>query len=146
MAEPDEDLVAEAEDSELEEEAEAELEAADSEAEVGAAEVLAGAEEAAEEPEPTLAQKVWTAGRTWSVRNGQVSKGSPDKRVRGRVGFCILRATSWPQALRTQPVARLVNASMRPQTQAESVAWHLPSWAMASVRQVLAHSGMVDRS
>lgn len=82
MEEPDEDLVAEAEDSELEEEAEAELEAAaddDSEAEVGAAEVLAGAEEAAEEPEPTLAQKVWTAGRTWSLRNGHVSKGSSDK-------------------------------------------------------------------
>lgn len=46
---------------------------------MGAAEVLAGAEEAAEEPEPTLAQKVWTAGRTWSVRNGLVSKGSSDK-------------------------------------------------------------------
>lgn len=81
MAEPIEDPVEEALLSELEEAAEAELEAAadDSEAEVGAAEVLAGAEEAAEEPEPTLAQKVWTAGRTWSVRNGLVSKGSSDK-------------------------------------------------------------------
>lgn len=70
MAEPDEDSVAEAEAelSEPEAEAELELEAAadDSDAEVGAAEVLAGAEEAAEEPEPTLAQKVWTAGSTWS--------------------------------------------------------------------------------
>lgn len=68
MAETDEDSVAEALLSEAEEaEAELELEAADdSEAEVAAAEVLAGAEEAAEEPEPTLAQKVWTAGSTWS--------------------------------------------------------------------------------
>lgn len=71
MAEPDEDSVAEAVVSEPEAEAEAELEAADdSDAEVGAAEVLAGADEAAEEPEPTLAQKVWTAGRTWSLRGG----------------------------------------------------------------------------
>lgn len=124
MAETDEDSVAEALLSEAEEaEAELELEAADdSEAEVAAAEVLAGAEEAAEEPEPTLAQKVWTAGSTW------------------------LRATSWPQALRTQLVARVVNWSIRPQTQAASVAWHWPSWLMASVRQVRAHSGMEDRS
>lgn len=67
-AELDMDIVMEALDSMLEAEADMELEAAadDSEAEVGAAEVVAGAEEAAEEPEPTLAQKVWTAGRTWS--------------------------------------------------------------------------------
>lgn len=66
MAEADEDSVAEALLSEAEE-AELELEAADdSDAEVAAAEVLAGAEEAAEEPEPASAQKVWTAGRTWS--------------------------------------------------------------------------------
>lgn len=117
----DMDSVAEAEASEAE--AEAELEAEASGAEDAAAVVLAGAEAAEEpEPEPTLAQKVWTAGRTW------------------------LRATSWPQALRTQPVARVVSWSMRPQTQDESVAWHWPSWLMASVRQVRAHSGMLDRS
>lgn len=64
MAEPEEAPVAEAEVSEAE--AEPELDGADSDAEVGAAELVAGAEEAADEPEPTLAQKVWTAGRTWS--------------------------------------------------------------------------------
>lgn len=51
---------------EPEADADALLEAEDSADEVGAAEVLAGAEAAAEEPDPTLAQKVWTAGRTWS--------------------------------------------------------------------------------
>lgn len=61
-------------------------------------------------------------------------------------GFRILRATSWPQALSTQPVASEVRASMRPQTQEASEAWHWPSWLMASVRQDRAHSGMVDRS
>lgn len=55
-------------------------------------------------------------------------------------------ATSWPQAVRTQLVASEVKASMRPQTQAESVAWHWPSLLMASVRQDRAHSGMDDRS
>lgn len=63
-AEAEPEPEAEAEVSEAE--AEPELDADDSAADVGAAEVVAGAEEAAEEPEATLAQKVWTAGRTWS--------------------------------------------------------------------------------
>lgn len=110
VAEPEEDSVAEADDSELEAEAEAELEA-DSEAEVGAADVEAAAEEPAEEPEPTLAQKVWTAGRTWSERSSHVSyrRTHTHKDIVDGWGFHILMATSWPQALRTQPVARVVN-------------------------------------
>lgn len=63
----DMDSVAEAEVSIPEPDSEAELEAEASDAVVEAADVLAGAEAAEEpEPEPTLAQKVWTAGRTWS--------------------------------------------------------------------------------
>lgn len=80
-AEADEALVAEAELSEAEAEAEAELDASD--AALEAAEVTEeaaeeAAEDAAEEPEPTLAQKVWTAGRTWSKRDIHVSIGSQD--------------------------------------------------------------------
>lgn len=68
MAECEEDSVAEAVLEEPEADADALLAADDSADEVGAAEVLAGAEDAAEEPDATLAQKVWTAGRTWSWR------------------------------------------------------------------------------